>query len=92
MDQINKIPTDERVNFNRSSVDMRIRRLESKINEVVDAINALNTPVYADDFDDDELEEMIKGGDTGESVFTPQEAKKILAERRRTMSGSDIIE
>lgn len=86
MNQIDKLPEGERVDFNRFTLDRRIRTLESKINEIVDALNALNAPIYADDFDDDELEEMIKGGDTGESVFTPQEAKKILAERRRVIN------
>ncbi len=90
MNQIDKLPEGERVEFNRFTLDRRIRTLESKINEIIDVLNALNAPIYADDFDDDELEEMIKGGDTGESVFTPQEAKKILAERRRVIN--DIIE
>lgn len=88
MNQIDKLPEGERVEFNRFTLDRRIRTLESKINEIIDVLNALNAPIYADDFDDDELEEMIKGGDTGESVFTPREAKKILAERRRVINDS----
>lgn len=88
MNQLDKLPEGERVEFNRFTLDRRIRTLESKINEIIDVLNALNAPIYADDFDDDELEEMIKGGDTGESVFTPQEAKKILAERRRVINDS----
>lgn len=89
--RISKLNEDERTAFRQTDVDRKIRSIVTKLNEVIDVLNQQSEPIYTDDFDDDELEEMIKGEDP-DAIFSPAEAKKILAERRKTEAGREIIE
>lgn len=89
--RITKLNEDERTDFRQSSIDRKIRSIITKLNEVIDVVNQQSEPIYTEDFDDDELEEMIKGDDP-DAMFTPAEAKRILADRKKAEAGRDIIE
>ena len=83
---IKELPNDYKIPFRSGEVDREIRAMKSKMNEIIRAINQLNEPVYADDFDDDELIEMLKG-ETENPVFSPQEARSILSDRVKKKKG-----
>lgn len=88
---ITRLDEDNRVEFRQMALDREIRSIKSKINEIIDVINQMNEPIYADDFDDDELQEMIKGEDP-DAIFSPEEAKRLLADRRKAEVGKTIFE
>lgn len=89
--RIAKLDEDKRIEFRLTALDREIRSIKSKINEVIDVINQMNEPIYADDFDDDELQEMIKGEDP-DAIFSPEEAKRLLADRRKAEAGKTLFE
>lgn len=86
MSKITKLEVNDQIPFNRIAVDRELRLIKNKLNEIIDAVNELSDPIYADDFEDDELEEMSKANDDGDYVFSPDEAKKILSDRIKERS------
>lgn len=56
MFEIEKLKNDYIPEFNKRSIGMEIRGIKDKVNELVDAVNAMMEPDYTSDIDDDDDE------------------------------------
>lgn len=74
MRKIEKLNTDQEIQFNKVDLNRKVRTLFLKVNEIIDVINEMNEPPYMEDYDEDDEED-------DEVPVTLNDTKRIMSKK-----------